>query len=103
MQPTADDLPARTSCGGCCGGGSCDDARDEGPGWKCSQCGQSVPGGFAVCWNCGTSKDGTVDPSFHKEPLDEAGGILSATVVAEQLVDEPIPAGPRRCPRCGSS
>jgi hypothetical protein len=99
---TADVVPA--SCGRCCTDGPCNDAVSNGPGWKCPQCGQSVPGSFSVCWNCGTSKDGTPDPNFRKEPADDEGAVISAAIV-EQLVDDPEPVGPspRRCPRCGSS
>jgi len=26
--------------------------------WKCSQCGETVPGTFDICWKCQTTKDG---------------------------------------------
>ena len=54
-----------------------EDKTDEPPvraqhSWTCPQCGQSVPGGFEVCWNCGTSEDGVPDPDFSNEaPSDD--------------------------------
>jgi hypothetical protein len=73
-------------------------ALSNGPAWSCSQCGESVPGGFEVCWNCGTSQNGATDPGFSKEPANY------------QPPDESQPAEPaaaakqpdRHCPRCGS-
>lgn len=101
MEP---DEEAAASCGSCCcQHGSCGDVPSDRPGWKCPQCGQSVPGGFEVCWNCGTTADGVADPTFKREPLDEEEGVAAATVVPEEIVDESLPAGPTRCPRCGSS
>jgi hypothetical protein len=47
--------------------------------WKCSKCGEALPDGFAVCWSCGTSKDGVPDPHFHSD---------SATAAPE---NEPLP------------
>lgn len=68
--------------------------------WNCPQCGESVPIGFEVCWNCGTSEDGTPDPDFGKN--------LSADEDA-QCWTEPNsrPASTKRsmrlCPKCDSS
>ena len=65
--------------------------------WTCSQCGQSVPPSFEVCWNCGTSQDGVPDPGFRKEPVSD---------------DDPRTRPNRRqppnglvvsCPKCGSA
>lgn len=38
-------------------------------GWKCSVCGEAVPGNFDVCWNCQTPR-GTVDTRL-REPESE--------------------------------
>jgi hypothetical protein len=77
--------------------------------WKCSQCGQSVPGDFEVCWNCGTSQDGEVDPDFSKVPAEDDDN------AADEAEDNDDPAAERdsepthtrhpglRCPMCGSS
>jgi hypothetical protein len=32
--------------------------------WTCGQCGEEVEGTFDVCWSCGASRDGEVDPTF---------------------------------------
>jgi hypothetical protein len=32
--------------------------------WKCPQCGENVEDNFDVCWSCGTTKEGVVDPHF---------------------------------------
>lgn len=32
--------------------------------WTCPKCGTKVDPSFDVCWNCGTSADGTEDPTF---------------------------------------
>jgi predicted RNA-binding Zn-ribbon protein involved in translation (DUF1610 family) len=53
--------------------------------WKCPQCGQSVPGRFEICWNCGTDQDGVPDPGFSNE-----------AAATGKSVAHP-------CPRCGSA
>jgi len=40
--------------------------------WTCSQCSETVDGRFAVCWNCGSTSDGTTDPEFQPELGEEA-------------------------------
>ncbi|MGQ0637085.1 MAG: hypothetical protein ACT4QC_20945 [Planctomycetaceae bacterium] len=40
--------------------------------WACPKCSEQVEGNFEVCWNCGTSRDGTTDPEF-ANLADEAG------------------------------
>lgn len=66
------------------------------PSWQCPQCRQSVPSAFDVCWNCGTSQDGTPDPDFVKVPQD---GLEDE---AEPALTN-IPSANFQCPRCGSS
>jgi hypothetical protein len=44
--------------------------------WTCPNCGATVDAGFDVCWKCGTSPDGTRDPTF--VPADESGPIPDA-------------------------
>jgi hypothetical protein len=67
--------------------------------WRCPQCHKPVPNTFDVCWNCGTSQDGTPDPSFVKEPLE---------IPCDVAEEEPMTQGDTRnhgpqCPKCGSS
>lgn len=35
--------------------------------WQCPTCKESVEDTFEICWNCGTARDGTIDPSFMRE------------------------------------
>lgn len=51
--------------------------------WTCPKCGSKVDPGFDVCWNCGTSRDGTEDPNFVS--ADEAGPIGDATEATASL------------------
>ena len=32
--------------------------------WDCPKCATKVDTNFEVCWKCGTSKDGSIDPDF---------------------------------------
>ncbi len=70
--------------------------------WVCSQCGESVPGKFEVCWNCGANEDGEPDPGFSKEPADEDG--WPELPELEQSLGSTTPGAEDapRCPRCGS-
>ena len=34
--------------------------------WECMKCSEQLEDSFDVCWNCGTSRDGTNDPDFRK-------------------------------------
>lgn len=44
--------------------------------WQCLKCRERVDDSFDLCWNCGTSRDGTEDPSFRRadsiDPESEA-------------------------------
>lgn len=42
--------------------------------WTCTKCAATVDDGFAVCWKCGTSREGVEDPSF--VPADESPPIV---------------------------
>ncbi len=39
------------------------------PGWTCRQCGDVNAPAYDVCWNCGATRDGTIDPAFRSEGL----------------------------------
>ena len=67
--------------------------------WRCRQCHKPVPNTFDVCWNCGTSRDGTLDPSFVKEPQDGPSGRAED----EPAMHETTRHNGLRCPKCGSS
>lgn len=68
--------------------------------WTCSQCGQSVPGDFEVCWNCGTSREGIADPSFSRELAIDEDQPRTWQPSTQGATDEPSSPS---CPRCGSS
>lgn len=56
--------------------------------WTCATCLSKVDPSFDVCWNCGTSKDGTSDPSFVS--ADDTGPIeLDETLSPEVMVSGP--------------
>src|SRR4051812_21446564 len=61
--------------------------------WTCPKCGAKVDPNFEVCWQCGTSPDGTEDPTFvpadQAGPLDDSGATSSEAPqsgVAAELV-----------------
>lgn len=57
--------------------------------WTCKTCSETLEDEFESCWNCGTSRDGDLDPEFVAEPLP-ARRSGSARL-------------PMDCARCGSS
>ena len=40
--------------------------------WTCPKCAESLDDNFAVCWQCGTDREGQVDASFQREPDDRS-------------------------------
>lgn len=53
--------------------------------WACPKCGESIEEAFAVCWSCGTGRDGTEDPTFRGEdsvpaPSEEETALPSRVV-----------------------
>ena len=42
----------------------------ENSSWQCPNCGERVDLEFAVCWNCGTGRDGTAAADFQPEADD---------------------------------
>jgi hypothetical protein len=59
--------------------------------WTCPQCGTKIDPSFDVCWHCGTSQDGTPDPSFVS--ADDAGPIEDAPEVPEHAAVGHSPHG----------
>lgn len=35
-----------------------EERRSDGPPWSCPSCGEENPGGFELCWRCGTGVEG---------------------------------------------
>jgi hypothetical protein len=72
--------------------------------WTCPQCKQDVPGGFEVCWNCGTSEDGVADPHFSKDAeSDENTESHAAWQTPEITADVTHDSNGRVCVKCGSA
>jgi hypothetical protein len=68
--------------------------------WNCTNCGESVPSTFEICWNCGASLDGTIDPNFPKDSADKP-----PTRDDDDQFDSDAVTGSKvkECPRCGST
>lgn len=60
--------------------------------WTCPMCASKVDPSFEVCWSCGTSPDGTVDPTF--VPADEAGPIDGPPLVPDLAADAEVALPP---------
>ena len=63
--------------------------------WQCAECETEIEDELAVCWNCGTTKQGKRDPAFVKAddylpPRADAGrrhfGLFSAVVATSVVV-----------------
>jgi len=50
--------------------------------WNCPNCNAEVDAGFDVCWACGTSYDGTLDPNF---------AVATAPIVEVDHAEPPSP------------
>ena len=66
--------------------------------WKCPQCHESLRDSFEVCWNCGTSKDGSLDPGFaslkelerEPEPSQKGSASCSEPIMLHELGKNPV-------------
>jgi hypothetical protein len=56
--------------------------------WKCPKCQSKVDDSFEVCWSCGTTPDGIVDPNF--VTADEAEPIEDEELPEGTEVDDPL-------------
>jgi hypothetical protein len=71
--------------------------------WSCKKCRERIEASFAVCWNCGTSKDGIEDPSFQRAGAEEETGIVTDLPAQSQPAErEPQRPPLSECPRCGA-
>jgi hypothetical protein len=69
--------------------------------WNCAKCGAEVDDGFEVCWSCGTTIDGKLDPSFSRSDADGASAAAQATATevatpAQTLVAVAVKVAPER-------
>lgn len=60
--------------------------------WTCPMCASKIDPSFEVCWSCGTSPDGTVDPTF--VPADAAGPIDGPPVTPDLDADAKAAVAP---------
>jgi hypothetical protein len=56
--------------------------------WTCPKCQSKIDPVFAVCWKCGTSREGVEDPNF--VTADEAGPIDDPRYDPIAVPDEPV-------------
>src|SRR5262245_51819712 len=72
--------------------------------WQCVKCRERVEDSFDVCWNCGTSRDGTEDPTFEqaKEGITERPAPVVSDRREGQTVASPGPTRSPFCPACGA-
>jgi hypothetical protein len=56
--------------------------------WQCPKCRSSVDDSFEVCWSCGTTPEGIVDPNF--VTADDAAPIPDEEVPKGTDVDDPL-------------
>jgi len=56
--------------------------------WTCPKCASKVDPSFEVCWNCGTSPEGVVDPTFVS--ADDAGPIEADPVIPTLDVEQDV-------------
>jgi len=77
--------------------------------WKCTHCSKLVEDSFEVCWNCGASRSGEIDPEFQRvtdavsdtsPPIPRSATTpvgasfrSETTVQSETTVDSDTPAG----------
>jgi hypothetical protein len=56
--------------------------------WTCPKCASKVDPSFEVCWNCGTSPDGVVDPTFVR--ADDSGPIEAEPLTPALDVEQDV-------------
>ena len=88
------------------------DARDvpaaaapPGAPWTCARCGKSIEPDFELCWSCGTTRQGDVDPTFRR--VETGSAAASPDAGPDDLGPDPEAGRPpgeppaRTCPSCG--
>jgi hypothetical protein len=60
--------------------------------WTCPKCGTKVDPSFEVCWSCGTTPEGTEDPTFVR--AEEAGPIEDLPLEPKTTEDDLPAAAP---------
>lgn len=57
--------------------------------WQCGRCQEQVEDNFEVCWNCGSSRDGSEDPDFQKADDVPAESQTDAADFSDPATDKP--------------
>jgi hypothetical protein len=65
--------------------------------WTCFHCKLPVEAGFDVCWQCGTSRDGTPDPNFEGDARQTHFDPTKCARCKYSLIGLTV----NRCPECG--
>jgi hypothetical protein len=58
--------------------------------WTCPNCITKVDPSFDVCWNCGTTADGVLDPAFVRADVDGPLPIDAPLPLVEAASDTPL-------------
>jgi hypothetical protein len=61
--------------------------------WQCVKCREKVQQNFDICWNCGTARDGTADPTFRvidDMPLGPEASAVDAELLSVGLTQTPL-------------
>jgi len=68
--------------------------------WQCVKCRETLEDSFDLCWNCGTSRDGTEDPSFGKADEVALEPDIASTANESETKGRKVGKPPLACPRC---
>ena len=70
--------------------------------WECGKCHEKVEDTFDVCWNCGTSREGFVDPDFQREDTGDdtavRRGLTGDGAAPQSTVPRTAPPSPPAAP-----
>jgi hypothetical protein len=53
--------------------------------WTCPHCGEKIDDDYDVCWSCGTSKQGVLDPTFLDSVADGPEALAKEAGAGEDL------------------
>jgi hypothetical protein len=61
--------------------------------WQCAKCREKVQQNFDICWNCGTTRDGSSDPTFQvvdDMPYEPEASAVNAELHSAGLTQMPL-------------
>lgn len=62
-------------------------SRKKNSAWSCANCRKNVDVEFDICWNCGSDRDGTIDPAFIRadaSPPKPTGDLTSENLPVQE-------------------